>query len=192
MFKTHAIPCAATVVSIFKSKQTCRQPSACLSFNDSSVILASLPSCVRITALCEIFTLTPKGILYSTSHVSICLFPGVSLGRAIFLGLIQSHVSHALHRIRKVSTPKSNRHVVDHVVHDQWCYLLCNVPWTCHKPHSEPGLFKEAIQRKGTIAREKLYDEIMAIVVQCTAVFYSGFLPLAKSQYLTIASGSNE
>ena len=76
-------------------------------------------------------------------------YSGSSLGRAILVGLVQSHVSHAMHWLWPFSTTKSDWYVADHAVYDQWCYLLRHVPGPCHQSNPEPGFVQEAIQRKG-------------------------------------------
>ena len=46
------------------------------------------------------------------------IFIGYLLDGAILLVLIQSHVSYVMHRVWSISSPKSDRHVVDNVVND--------------------------------------------------------------------------
>ena len=44
---------------------------------------------------------------------------GVLLARAVQLGAVQGHVTHAVHRVRKVPAPVPDGHVAHHAVNDQ-------------------------------------------------------------------------
>ncbi len=82
-------------------------------------------------------------------NLIVYLNTGGLLVWAILVGNVQSHVTHVVHRLRPLSPSKSDWHVAYHVVHDFRRYLLCNVPWSCNKSHSESWLIQKTIQRKG-------------------------------------------
>lgn len=74
---------------------------------------------------------------------------GIILVGAVLLGTFQSHVSHALHRLRTVPSSIADGYVVDNAFDDQRSHLLCPLPRSRHQSHSELGLFKTTVSRKG-------------------------------------------
>ena len=86
----------------------------------------------------------------------LLLLPGLVLAGAILMGPFQSHVAHALHRIRKVSTAVLDRHVAHYAQHDQRCYLLCTFPRTRDQPHSVARFLKKTIPREGMNHRREI------------------------------------
>lgn len=74
---------------------------------------------------------------------------GSVLARTIFLGIVQSDVSYAVHRLRPISPAIFNRHVADDALHDIWSHVLCPLPGARHQPDPELGLLQEAVPREG-------------------------------------------
>ena len=77
------------------------------------------------------------------------MLAGGLLVGAVFLGAVQGHVPHAVHRVRPVSAAIVDGHVADDALHDQRCYVLRNVSGARHQSHSEPRLITKTIQREG-------------------------------------------
>lgn len=57
----------------------------------------------------------------------IVCFSGSPLGRAIYMGSVQSFVTHAVYRLWPVPTSKYDRHLANHTQYVEWCYLLCTI-----------------------------------------------------------------
>lgn len=72
-------------------------------------------------------------------HFGFSFVTGNVLVRTVLLGSVQSHVTHALYRIRTLSATVIDRHVVNNVVYDVRSLLLLFVPRTCHQPHTQSG-----------------------------------------------------
>lgn len=69
------------------------------------------------------------------------------------MGLIQSNVSHAVHRLRPFSTAISNGYVADHALDDIRRHVLRAVPWSRDQSHPESGLLAAAVSREGETSR---------------------------------------
>lgn len=74
---------------------------------------------------------------------------GRSLGGKIFVVVVQSHVAHAVHRLRPFPAAVVDGHVADHVVHDQRRHVLRPVPGARHQSDTESGLVPPTVPRKG-------------------------------------------
>lgn len=72
------------------------------------------------------------------------------------MGSLQSHVAHAVYRVRQVSATVLNRHVADHAQYDQWCDMLRSFPRTCDESHSIPRFLEKTIPREGIVIRGRI------------------------------------
>lgn len=90
-------------------------------------------------------------IRYNTFTKLFFARTGILLAGAVLVGPIQSHVAHAVHRLRPVPTAVAHRHVADDAVDDQRSHLLRPLPRSRHQSHSEPRLFATSVPRKGKI-----------------------------------------
>lgn len=70
--------------------------------------------------------------------------------------VVQSHVAHAVHRLRPFPAAVVDGHVADHVVHDQRRHVLRPVPGARHQSDTELGLVPPTVPRKGLEFRARI------------------------------------
>ena len=120
---------------------------------DSAPLVMMEWLCTRDLTFYATRRLRLRVFLYSRCFLTVVFFylpcAGGLLAGAIFVGFVQGHVSHAVHRLRPVPSTVTDRHVADHAQYDQRCYLLCHVPWTRDQSHPESRFIKKTIPRKG-------------------------------------------
>lgn len=78
------------------------------------------------------------------------VFAGLRLVRAVLLGSVQGHVTHAVYRLRPVSAAVDSRPVDHHAVHDMRRHVLRPLHWTHHQPDTVAGLFSTPLPWQGT------------------------------------------
>lgn len=79
--------------------------------------------------------------------------------------VVQSHVAHAVHRLRPFPAAVVDGHVADHVVHDQRRHVLRPVPGARHQSDTESGLVPPAVPRKGLCRFVVNFKLIFVVVI---------------------------
>src|SRR6218665_2850695 len=80
-----------------------------------------------------------------------CGIIGISLVRAIHVGVVQGSVAHAVHWLRTISSAEHNGRLADDGKYAKWRHLLCHVRRPRHYPHSIVRHVEETIQGKGQL-----------------------------------------
>lgn len=103
----------------------------------------------------QIFSMEMYVVALQTKVCVVCVVDG-PLVQPVFVGAVQGHVAHAVHRVRALSPAVGHRPVAHPPQHDQRSHLLRTLPRTHHQPHTVTRLVKETVQRESEYTKPPL------------------------------------